>query len=90
MTREEFGQWIKDIRNECDYTQHKLAQLLGFNNSQSIANIESGRTLLPKHCYKKFVDIFRLDQEKFISVIMEVKRKEVSDLVYGRKPKQDK
>ena len=84
MTKIQFGTWVKDLRNECDYTQIKLANLLGFEHSQSIANIESGRTMLPKHCYKKFVDIFRLDAEQFLDAIVKVKRKELADIIYGR------
>jgi len=85
MTREDFGKWIRDLRKECDYTQDKLAHLLGFNSSQSIANIESGRATLPKKFYKKFAEIFRLDKEKFIDAIMVVNRSEISKIVYGRK-----
>lgn len=85
MTKEKFGAWVKSIRVECEYTQEKLAHLLGFNSSQSIANIESGRTLLPKHCYKKFVQTFRLDPEKFIDMVMEVKKAEVYYIVFGKK-----
>ena len=85
MTKEEFGQWIKELRNECDYTQERLSELLGFNCPQSIANIEAGRAALPKRCYKKFAELFRLDKEKFIDALIMLKRSEISSIIYGKK-----
>lgn len=84
MNKEDFGKWIKDLRVECDYTQDKLAKLLGFNNSQSIANIESGRALLPKRAYKKFVEVFRLDADKFIELILSAKKAELTKIIKGK------
>lgn len=84
MTREEFGAWVKDLRIECGYTQARLAKLLGFNNGQSIANIESGRVPLPKRNYRQFIKVFNLDPKKFIDVICKIYRKDLEEEIYHR------
>ena len=84
MTREEFGLWVKELRNECDMTQERLAQLLGYDHSQSVANIEAGRTPLPPTKYRQFIKVFDLDPDKFINVLLSMERIKLEKSIYSR------
>jgi DNA-binding XRE family transcriptional regulator len=84
MNDKDFGQWFKGLRNECGYTQRELAQLLGFDKSQSIANIESGNVSLPKKVYKKVIELFRLDPERFIDLVMKLEKEKIKKAIYTK------
>ena len=85
MNREEFGKWVKQLRKECDMTQERLALMLGYDHSQSIANIESGRTPLPFVKYRDFIKIFDLDPEKFINVLLSMERSKIEKSIFQLK-----
>jgi transcriptional regulator with XRE-family HTH domain len=81
MTKEEFGEWVKWLRIDSDLTQIKLAKELGLNSSQHIARIESGVSNLPKHTYKRFINVFRLDKDKFVNLLLALKKREIESFL---------
>jgi transcriptional regulator with XRE-family HTH domain len=70
MRNGSFGQWVRSVRLAKGMTAVEAAELVGFKHSQSIANIESGRSLLPVRYAKRFCKVMGVSEHEFIKQML--------------------
>ncbi len=65
IMKQPFGPFLKEIREKHSLSQAQMADILGFNNSQSIAILEGGRKMLPLQKYESFCKFFHINLKEF-------------------------
>lgn len=81
----EFGLLFKKLREDNNYTQQTFAELLGWQNSQSVANIESGNVPFPVEKTKALCKIVKgVTPEQIVDAILEIEKKVLLSRAYNK------
>lgn len=62
--------YLKSARQEAGFSQSDVASILGYRNSQFISNWERGVSAPPMKVLGKLVDLYRIDKQTVIEVIL--------------------
>lgn len=65
--RDNFGLWLKKLREDNKISQAQMADLLGFKNSQSIAMLENNSKILPIQYWEPLCKLFKINLKSFIN-----------------------
>lgn len=84
MTREEFGQMIKDIRISMDMSQIKFAKELKWEHSQSVAQVESGKAPFPPDKVPLLCNLApNIKMDDIIDALAAVEKVKIKEKVYS-------
>ena len=76
MTKNSFGQYLKQARISAGYTQADIAKLLEYSSSQFISNVERGISSPPFKLLKVFSEVYKLDPDVLLEEYIKHKREE--------------
>lgn len=76
MTRH-IGQFLKEKREAKGMTQAQVAEKLGYGSPQFISNIERGISRVPIKSLKSFMEVYELNAEQVIDLLLEEKREQL-------------
>lgn len=60
-TREEFGAYLKELREKLGMTQLELAKAAGYRGAQYISNLERGVCAFPQKKLRVFAKVFKVN-----------------------------
>lgn len=71
------GQFLKEKREAKGLTQAQVAEKLGYGSPQFISNIERGISRVPLKSLKSFMQVYDLDPEQIIDLLLEEKKQQL-------------
>lgn len=84
--RQEFGEKFKKLRKSSDYTQQKLAELLGWPSSQYVANIENGYASFPAEKIRLLCKLVNnISPEEIIDDLIAIEKRILKSRVFNKK-----
>ena len=77
--RKKLGQYLKDVREGAHFTQADVSGKLGYTSPQFISNIERGISVVPLKTLARMVNIYKVNPETVVKLILESQRKLLRD-----------
>ena len=77
MDRWEFAKHMKELRTKKKLTQAQVANHLGLQKSQSVANWESGRVKFPEKYVTPFCELVGADRNRFVEQLAKLRKDEL-------------
>lgn len=68
------GTYLRQKREQKGFTQAQVASKLGYGSPQFISNIERGVSRVPVKSLKSFIELYELQMEEVIDMLLEEKR----------------
>lgn len=66
----ELGKLVRDYRIKKDFTQHDLAEFLGYETTQFVSLFERGLSKIPLATLGKLISILGIPEQKVIAILM--------------------
>ena len=83
--KKKLGSYLKDVREQSNWTQLQVSQKLGYTSPQFISNIERGISVVPLKTLARMIQIYKVDGEEVVGILLESQKKILkSRLVKGR------
>jgi len=83
--RKKLGTFLKDTREQADFTQADVSQKLGYTSPQFISNIERGISVVPLKTLARMVGLYKINPEAVVKIILESQKKLLREkLMRGR------
>lgn len=83
--RKKLGQFLKEVREQANYTQAEVSQKLGYTSPQFISNIERGISVVPLKTLARMVTLYKVNPESVVRIILDSQRKLLREkLMRGR------
>lgn len=73
--RKKLGDFLRETRESASLTQADVSQKLGYTSPQFISNIERGISVIPLKTLAKMVNLYRVNPETVVRIILESQRK---------------
>jgi transcriptional regulator with XRE-family HTH domain len=73
--RKKLGQFLKETREDANFTQADVSQKLGYTSPQFISNIERGISVAPLKTLARMVQLYKASPESVVKIILESQRK---------------
>ena len=73
--RKKLGRFLKDVREDANYTQADVSQKLGYTSPQFISNIERGISVAPLKTLARMVNLYKARPETVVKIILESQKK---------------
>jgi transcriptional regulator with XRE-family HTH domain len=70
MLRREAGRWLKQKREERDFSQRQLAEMLGIEYYTFISQLETGRGRIPPERYVDWANALGIEPKEFVYSLM--------------------
>jgi transcriptional regulator with XRE-family HTH domain len=81
---EAIGDYLRRKREANGLTQYFVAQKLGYSSSQFVSNVERGLSSVPLKALKVLVDLYKLNPDEVIELILSRKRERLLQVLkYG-------
>jgi len=64
------GKYLKEARLSSEMSQKEVSDHLDFSSAQFISNIERGKCAVPRYLLKELADLYDLDKNEFISLLI--------------------
>lgn len=78
------GNFLREKRQQRELTQGEVAKPLGFLSAQFISNIERGLALPPLNCLRKMIELYDIEEDEIIDLLVEEERKYIRSVIYGK------
>ena len=85
MKKNVLGQFLKQKRAEAGLTQWDVAQKLGYSSAQFISNFERGLCQPPLNQLKNIVEIYGLNPQELVDIMMQEQRSLLEKSIVGRR-----
>ncbi len=73
--RKKLGSFLKDVREQSNFTQADVSSKLGYTSPQFISNIERGISVVPLKTLARMVNLYKVNPESVVKIILESQRK---------------
>ena len=90
MKKNKLGKFLKDKRVKADLTQWDVANKLGYSSAQFISNFERGLCSPPLNQLKNIVDLYDLNPDELVDLMMEERQRLIEKSIYGKVRKSRK
>ena len=68
MDKKEFGQRLRAIRKRKGYSQHRLAEMLGYKDHSTLAKVETGINDITVEALYRYADVLETDVEELLGI----------------------
>lgn len=75
------GIFLREKRELKGLTQAQVASQLGYGSPQFISNIERGVSRVPVKSLKYFIDLYHLEADELIDLLLEEKRNQLKKVL---------
>jgi len=73
--RKKLGNYLKEVREQANFTQADVSDRLGYTSAQFISNIERGISVVPLKTLARMVSIYKVRPEPVVKIILESQRR---------------
>jgi transcriptional regulator with XRE-family HTH domain len=73
--RKRLGNFLRDMRENSDWTQLEVSRKLGYTSPQFISNIERGISVVPLKTLARMIQLYKADAEEVVNIILESQRR---------------
>jgi len=73
--RKKLGSFLKDVREQSNFTQADVSSRLGYTSPQFISNIERGISVVPLKTLARMLNLYKVNPESVVKIILESQRK---------------
>lgn len=68
MDKKEFGQRLRTIRKRRGYSQHRLAEMMGYKDHSTLAKVETGTNDITIETLYRYADALEIDVEELLGI----------------------
>lgn len=68
MDKKEFGQRLRAIRKRKGYSQHRLAEMMGYKDRSTLAKVETGTNDITIETLYRYADVLETDVEELLGI----------------------